>query len=129
MGTKRFFYLGLLSVAIGVGLFVFDQVHGRDWFTFRIGDIGLSAGLLWMLVGALNMVVHYQTQKQLKLSDEELRLYGDKLESIAPDIINLVGRRVKAGEIADRMEREHGIPRFVILKYIIALGEADRKDR
>ncbi|NOZ02664.1 MAG: hypothetical protein GXP54_12355 [Deltaproteobacteria bacterium] len=129
MGTKRFFYIGIFCVALGTGLFLYDQVDGRDWFTFRIGEFGLSAGLLWILLGALNMVVHFQTLKHLRLSDEELRLYSEKLEEAAPSIINMVGRKVKAGEIADRILESHRIPRIVTLKYIIALGEEKKKEK
>lgn len=127
MGTKRFFYIGILCAALGIGLFVFDQIHGKDWFTFRIGEYGLSAGLLWVLLGVLNMIVHMQTQKHLKLTAEEIRLYSEKLASAAPDIIDMVGQQVKAGEIADRILESHQIPRLVTLKYIIALGRERKK--
>jgi len=129
MKRNRFLYLGFISIALGIGLFIFDQVHGRDWFTFRMGDIGIPAGLFWILLGGLNMVVHFQTEKHIKLTDEEIRLHSEKLDKASPEIINLVGRKVKAGKIADRIEKSHGIPRVVTLKYIIAMGDQQKRDR
>lgn len=84
---------------------------------------------VWVLVGiyaGLQYWVHRLTSRHLHLTDEELERWGAKLEEATPKILNEYDASTSIREIAGDIEKSHGIPPDVTLRYIIELGKYAR---
>lgn len=129
MGRNKYLIFGVLWAVAGVAVLVGDYIVGLEWFTIRIAGVLVSLGFPILVLAGLNLYMHRQVQAQLRLTPEEILAFSDRLEAATPEIIGMVGRGVRAGEIADRILETHEIPRLVTLKFLIALGEARKKKR
>lgn len=127
MKRNKYLIFGLLWVAVGIAILVADHLLGLEWFAVRVAGIPWSLGWLVLALAGLNLYLHRSVQAQLRLTPAEITAWSDRLEAATPEIIAMVGRRVRAGEIADRIVESHGIPRLITLKFLIALGDARRK--
>ncbi len=128
MGRNKYLQFGILWAVVGLAVLVVDHVVGLEWFSVRVAGVPVSLGWLVLVLAGLNLHLHRAVQAQLRLTPAEIVEYADRLEAAMPDIIAMVGRKVRAGEIADRLLERHAIPRLVTLKFLIALGDA-RKGR
>lgn len=127
MGRNKYLHFGILWTVVGVAVLVLDHAVGFGWFAVRVAGVPLSLGWLVLVLAGLNLYLHRNVQAQLRLTPAEIVEYSDRLEAAMPEIIAMVGRKVRAGEIADRVLERHAIPRLVTLKFLIALGDARKK--
>jgi hypothetical protein len=93
-------------------------------------DHSLLAGIAAAIFLGLAFVFLVQDQilkREMVLGQDELHRWGDDLADATPEILE----RTSAGEhalvVAKSMESDRSIPREVVLKYIIALGEHGRR--
>jgi len=129
VARNKYLYLAVAWAIVGAAVLALDYGLKLEWFAIRVRGIVLSFGwLIWVMAG-LNYQVHRMVQRQLRLTDEEIREYAGRLEDATPDILALVGRGVPAAQVADRILADRGIPRLVTLKYLIALGDARKRTR
>ncbi len=127
VGRNKYLHFGILWAVVGVAVLVLDHAVGLEWFAVRVGGIPLSLGWLVLVLAGLNLILHRNVQAQLRLTPAEIVEYSERLEAAAPEIIAMVGHKVRAGEIADQVLERHAIPRLVTLKFLIALGDARKK--
>ncbi len=127
MGRNKYLQFGILWVVVGVAVLVLDYAVGLGWFAVSVAGVPLSLGWLVLALAGLNLILHRHVQAQLRLTAAEIVEYSDRLEAATPEIIAMVGRKVRAGEIADRILETHAIPRLVTLKFLIALGDARKR--
>lgn len=128
VGRNKYLQFGILWAVVGVAVLVIDHAVGLERFSVRVAGVPLSLGWLVLVLAGLNLYLHRAVQAQLRLTPAEIVEYADRLEAATPEILAMVKRKVRAGEIADQVLERHAIPRLVTLKFLIALGDA-RKGR
>ena len=96
-------------------------------FTVRIGEsIAIPVWVLVAIYAGLQWWVHRITSRNLHLTAEELAKWGERLEAATPKILNEYEASTSIREIAADIEKSHGIPPDVTLRYIIALANHAR---
>lgn len=115
------------KLAIGFGLLALAMlVTELVWypiFTVRLGEnIAIPVWLLLGIYAGLQYWVDRLTNKHLHLTLAELQQWGSKLEAATPKILNEYEASTSIREIAADIEKIHGIPPDVTLRYIIALA-------
>lgn len=115
--------LGIFFGILAVGMLVTELVY-KPIFTLQLTEsIALP---VWILVGVyagLQLLLWHMTKRHLDLTGEELAKWGEQLEAVTPEILDLYAQHVPLREIATRIHTSHGIPPDVTLRYIIALGK------
>ena len=110
--------LAILCTAVALGL-----------AAYAFHDGSLLAGVAAAIFLGLALMFTVQAQilkREMVLGQDELERWGDALSEATPEILERTGAGEHALVIAKAMESARGIPREVILKYIIALGKHGR---
>lgn len=124
---KKFFYFGIGWLVTGLLILIIDYLLRLRWFAFEMGGVWVSLGWFIILLALLNLYQHWEIQRSLRLTPEEISQYLTKFEEASGDILRMLSEGVKAKDIAEKVQKSHGIPRLVTLKFLIALGDAWRK--
>ena len=112
---------GLLLVAVGVGMVIFDLTI-KPVFSLPIAEgFAFPVGLLAILVGALYVMSARIAIANANLTPKELAEWGDALERATPRIIELSEQQWATGAIAKAVEKETRIPQDVLIKYMYAM--------
>lgn len=127
MRRNKYLYIAIAWTVVGLGVLVIDYALGLQWFAVRLSKVPISFGWLILVLAGLNLYLHLKVQAHLRLTPAEIMEYWERLEAATPDILAMVSRHVNVREIAARMEEERSIPRLVTLKFLIALGDAQRR--
>lgn len=116
------FRIGVISTAVALGMLLVD-LFWQPIFTIRLTtSFSLPLWILVALYAALQFWLWNATRNKLTLSDDEVARWGAKLELATPQILREIAAKTRVREIAGDVERDHGIPADVTLRYIIALG-------
>lgn len=117
---------GIFWIVLGTAMLIFDIFY-KEWFTINFTYFKLPIGILLIFYGIIHIVYYFFLQRALQFKDEELRLYGKKLENAAPDIVDMLNNKLSAKEIADEILKKYNIPQIITLKYIITLANEIKK--
>ena len=119
-----------LAIGFGIlaGVMLVTELVWFPVFTVHIGDsIAIPVWVLVAIYAGLQWWVHRITSKNLHLTAEELKHWGERLEAATPKILNEYEASTSIREIAADIEKSHGIPPDVTLRYIIALANHARE--
>jgi hypothetical protein len=115
--------LGLFFIVLAVVMFVVEQVW-KPVFTLPITEsFGFPVWVLSAIYGALQVYIWQATQKHVPLTNAEVAAWGPRLEEATPTILEMYQDDQKVGDIATSVEKKHGIPPEITIRYIIALGQ------
>ena len=115
--------LGIAFIILAIIMFVVEQVW-KPVFTLPITEsVGFPVWILSAIYGALQVYIWQATQRHVPLTDAEIAGWGEKLEKATPTILERFQNHAKVGEIASAVEKSHGIPPEITIRYIIALGQ------
>ncbi len=117
--------LGIIASVIAL-VMIGAQIFGYDWFIIRFGDFSFPLWILVAIYAVLQFVIWQQTLKRLLITDDEVAKWGDKLTQVTPLIVGQLGQDKTVGELAEEIERSHGIPADLTLRYIYAMREHGR---
>ncbi len=121
---KLAIFFGVLSLAM-----LLTELLWYPVFTVHLGDsIAIPVWILLAIYAGLQWWVHRLTGKHLHLTAAEIQEWGPKLEAATPKILNDYESSTSIREIAADIEKSHGIPPDVTLRYIIALANHARGD-
>jgi hypothetical protein len=128
MGRRQYLYRGILWIAVGTVTLAWDITHGFNWFTLWIFGFPLSVSALALILGAAYLYYHRQITKSLSLTKDEILRFSGRIQDAIPEILAMIHDNLPVREIAKRIESAHAIPQLVTLKFIIAMGDAKKKD-
>ena len=115
--------LGIAFIVLAVVMFVVEQAW-KPVFTLPITEsFGFPVWILSAIYGALQVYIWQATQKHVPLTEAEISAWGGKLEEATPTILEMVQKQEKVGDIAIAIEKQHGVPPEITIRYIIALGQ------
>jgi len=101
---------------------VFDMLV-KPFFRVDVGDWFVLP--LWIpcaIYAGLQYFIWAQTEAGLTLGDVELDQWGGALEQLTPEILEALKRGDSVATIAETVEKDHGVPSHVTLRYVVALG-------
>ena len=124
---KKYLYLGILWITIGVGSMVFDLVHDPPFFMLIMGPVRFPLGLLVVIFGLLNLLYYHMLYRQTLFTEEEAAQYAGALEQAVPMIVDEIQAGTPVEDIAGKVEHSYGIPPLITVKYIITLGRMRKK--
>lgn len=114
--------MGTLAAVVAAVMLAFD-LSGYTWFRAQLtADFALPVWVLFAAYAGLQYLLYKHAQRGFELSDREVAKWGDKLELATPQILDLYAERKPVREIAKAVEKSHGVPTDVTLRYIIALA-------
>ncbi len=114
--------MGTLAGVIALVMFVFD-VAGYTWFRAQLTpSFALPVWTLFAAYAVLQYFIWRQANRGLDLTDREVAKWGSKLELATPQILDLYAERKPVRDIAQQVQKTHGIPPDITLRYIIALA-------
>jgi hypothetical protein len=114
--------MGTLAAVIAVVMLAFD-LSGYTWFRAQLTPtFALPMWILFAAYAGLQYALYRYSKRGFQLSDREVAKWGHKLELATPKILDLYAERVPVRDIAKAIEKTHGIPPDVTLRYIIALA-------
>jgi hypothetical protein len=121
---------GIIGALVALAMLV-TELLGHRLFTLQLTP---TCGVpLWTLFGtyaALQLIVWRYSNRPVDLTNAELARWGAKLEAATPDILTMYGEEHKSvRDIATSLESNHGIPKHITLRYIVALGRHLRDQR
>jgi|GEM_PF-2711580 len=128
MGKRPYFYRGILWLGVGTLTLAWDITHNFQSFTIWVFGFPLSISALALLLGFAYLYYHRQMVKSLSLSEDEILRFSGKLQEATPEILSMIRDKVPVRDIAKRIEDAYAIPEIVTLKFIIAMGDARRKE-
>lgn len=100
-----------------------------DWFIVELAFIRFNLGWPALAYAGVILARNLTIRPHLQITQRELHDFGDKLVAATPEIVNLLGKGISTKDVAERMESNRGIPRLLTLKYIIALGNHQKKKK
>lgn len=109
------------ATVVGGAVFLYGYSGGR-------GPVFLGPGWLMIIGGALlayavlTLLRLTLLRRRMDLTPEELQRWGKPLELATGAIVDACQAGKPVARIAAEVEKEHGVPPEVTLKYIIALG-------
>ena len=92
---------------------------------FRVGVFDWFVLPLWIpcaIYAGLQYFIWAQTEAGLTLEDAELDEWGETLEKLTPEIMDALKQGDGVATIADNVQRDHGVPTHITLRYVVALG-------
>ncbi len=114
--------MGTLAAVIAVVMLAFD-LSGYTWVRAQLTPtFALPVWILFAAYAGLQYAIYRSSKRGFELSDKEVAKWGDKLEVATPKILDLYAERTPVRDIAKAVEKTHGIPQDVTLRYIIALA-------
>lgn len=99
-----------------------------NWFDIDFTWFKLNLGWFALTYSGLLVVRNIQLQKHMLLTQRELHDWGEILSKVTPIIIQKVEEGLRTRQIAANLVKSHGIPEFVSLKYMVALGKQLKKE-
>ena len=115
--------LGIAFIILAVVMFVVELAW-KPVFTLPITEsFGFPVWILSAIYGAFQVYIWQATQRHVPLTNAELSTWGTKLEKATPTILDMIQGHEKVGDIALAVEKQHGIPPEITIRYIIALGQ------
>lgn len=115
--------MATIAAVIAAVMLVFD-LAGYTWFRAQLTPtFALPMWILFAAYAGLQYAIYRSSKRGLQLSDKEVAKWGDKLEVATPKILDLYAERTPVRDIAKAIEKAHGIPPDVTLRYIIALAQ------
>jgi hypothetical protein len=121
----RWAWLGFWGAA---GLAMLLSSFWVEWFDIDFTWFKLNLGWFALVYSGLLVLRNLFIKEELHLTPRELHDWGAVLAEVTPYIMESAGDGVRTGEIADRLEKDRGLPRLVSLKYMIALSKELKKD-
>ena len=107
--------LAILCTAITLGLAVYAS--------YADSLISGIAAAFFLGLAFIFLVQDHLLKREMVLGQDELLQWGDLLAEATPEILERTSGGEHALVVAKSMEAHRNIPREVVLKYIIALGE------
>lgn len=109
----------ILWGSIGTAMLLFTL--WKPWFVVHPFGFAFPLGVLFLVYGGLQLVIHLMTRTRVLLTDEEVERWGKQLELATPIILDELqkGRSMKV--VAQRAEQELGVPPDITNRYTIAL--------
>lgn len=114
--------VGTISLLLAAGMGLFDLVF-EPVYRFTLGGFTIPLWVLLSVYGAIQLWAWSMTERGAVLSDEEVAKWGEVLTEITPALITDLESGTPVTDVAEKLEKEHGLPVDVTLRYVIALGQ------
>lgn len=109
----------ILWGATGIVMMLFTL--WRPWFLLDLGGVPVPLGLLFLIYAGLQLTLHVMSRGRVLLSDEEVDRWGSRLERATPLILEELQRGASMKLVAQRAQREYGVPPDITNRYTVAL--------
>jgi len=98
-----------------------------EWFDIDFTYFKLNLGWFALVYSGLLVLRNLFIREELELTPRELHDFGAVLAEVTPVIMESAGDGVRPRDIADKLEKDRGIPKLVSLKYMVALSKELKK--
>ena len=114
---------GYLWIGIGVAMIVFDLTV-KPIFSIPItASFKFPIAALAMLYGVLSLISARMVATHASLDSEEIKKWGQDLEAVTPQIIELSEAGKSTEEIVELLETSTRIPPDILIKYLYAMRQ------
>ena len=114
---------GYLWIGIGVAMIVFDLAV-KPIFSIKLtGTFKFPIAVLALLYGVLSLIVARMAASQASLNSDEIKKWGEHLEVITPEIIEMSEEGSTSEEIVSALEKTTPIPADILIKYLYGLKQ------
>ena len=120
---------GIIGAVVAAAMLLTELMGHRIFQLQLTSDCAMPLWILFATYAALQFLVWRTKNRGMDLSDKELATWGKALEESTPTILEMVGQQKGTKEIAAALEKSHGIPRDITVRYIVALAHHLRTHR
>lgn len=109
----------ILWGTLGAAMLIFTI--WKPWFVLNLGGFRFPLGVLLLIYAGLQLTLHLMTRGRVLLTDAEVDRWGHQLELVTPLILEELERGRSMKVVAQRAQKEHGLPPDITNRYTIAL--------
>lgn len=120
---------GIIGALVAVAMLI-TELMGHRIFTLQLtGTCGVPLWTLFGTYAALQLIVwRYSRQRGVDLTASEIQRWGPTLEDVTPLILKMYQANTTVRDIASSLQKSHGVPPGITLRYIVALGRHLREN-
>jgi hypothetical protein len=121
---------GIIGALVAVAMLV-TELMGHRIFTLQLtGTCGVPLWTLFGTYAVLQLIVwRYSGRRSVDLTVKEIERWGPTLEEVTPLILEMYQANTTVRDIASALQKSHGVPPDITLRYIVALGRHIRENR
>lgn len=121
---------GIIGALVAVAMLI-TELMGHRIFTLQLtGTCGVPLWTLFGTYAALQLIVwRYSGRRSVDLTASEIQRWGPTLEDVTPLILKMYQANTTVRDIASSLQKSHGVPPGITLRYIVALGRHIRENQ